>query len=471
MRDILKLINSSKDCCHPQFLVVLKDYYLYGGKNALAEYVPKLAMLLPKVDIQKESLGLENPLTSPTYEEVTKSKSQHFGIKYIYYRSILQVESLGPLMVFFCAFAPKANCIPTFELFLESGGKLAGTMAIKCFSLPTVNKFVSSHRLNARKGVEKIKKFEVAHRVLLEMLDSLIMQMDSSSKSQTSVKKGLSELEQIPVNDLFQREPIIMNDNDYCESYVLLQILNILSKTGVGEFYVTSMISIVLNTAIKELYNFTEGQDPLRAQSIAALHKVAKLTKLTNLESEVLHMIFSLREPSDSLDRIIQSKMVTSMLAKEPSVAVDQLIFDAFAKKLYFNSSHLPEAQTTLSTSWKRYSELCGNLSGGLSLAESLSKFDDSSVFYSKSHYTPIGRRFFEINLENTFTRDILLQSESPVEDLIGKVSHVFMDKNFCVFGLYFKSSIVMMQNALRKSLRRMCLPRPCSRNSKIGPC
>ena len=463
MEDVLRLINSSKDCCHPQFLTVLKQYYLYGGKKRLAVYVPRLISILPTVDLNQSMFNSDDQPASPTYKDLTNNKNQHFGVKYIYYKSILQIESLGPLLVFFCAFAPKQNCIPTFELFLETGHKLAGTLAIKCFNLPTTNKFVSSHRLNERKGGEKIKNFEVAHRLLLEMMDTLILLIDSTSKSQVQNKNDILQLERIHVNQMFQKEPITMDNNDYCESFVLLQILSILSKTGVGELYVTSMISIVLNASINELLRFTEGHDSLRAQSLAALYRVAKMTKLTNFESEVFQLVISLREPTDSLDRIIQSKMIMSTLAKHPPATVEKMIFEAFGKKLFYNFNHIDEAKSAFKKSWIRYAELCTNLADGRLLVDVLTSFDESSVFFSKHSCSPIGDRFFELSQENTFTRDILLQSESPVEDLINKVAHVFMDKHFYALGLYFKSSIVMMQGALRKSLSRLesCRPRP----------
>jgi hypothetical protein len=451
---IFHLMASSKDLSHPQFISLLMEYYLKGGKLSLQSHFPQLSQALPRVDVDSTEVYGSTMKQLLPLEAMVKIEEQPFAVTYLHFANSFEQQSLGSLLLFKAAINPNQFSIPSFEFFLEKRYKLVSSLAIKCYNLPTLFRFIGSQRLNAKKANEKIKKLEVAHRLLLEMLDGIEVEVDNTRANQESKTKqdhGSSDMGLKA--DIFQTRLTTLERNDYCESFVLLQILLALSKSGVGEIYVSSMISVVLNAAVKELWLFTEGRAPLHVQTVAVLYKVTGLTKLTNLQEDVVRIAFAIRKYPNELERIMHWKLLTSILVKQPATQADTLIFDKFCKTLFYSKDHLADSRDAMKNAWEKFDLLCKTLSMQLPLDDILSSFDGTSLFHSKNHFTRLEQRFISHAQENTFLKDILVITENPIVDLMNKLSNHLAEKGFLKIGIFNKSIIIMMQSALRRSL------------------
>lgn len=423
----------------------------------MKEILPSLAQAIPQIDLE----AVENYSSSMKQllplEAFMKQDDQSFAVSYLNFFNSFEHQSMASLLFFLTAVNQRQYSVPCFEYFLEKRQKLASSLAIKCYGLPSLHRFVGSQRLNAKRASDKIKKLEVAHRLFLEMLDGVEVEVENSENKVNSRSKNFHSSDaHFPNNELFYTKLKTLERNDYCESFVLLQALMALTKSGIGEIYVSSMISVVLNVAIKELILYTEGHMPLHVQTIFSLYKIARLAKLTNLEADLIRIVFSIRKFPSELEKIMHWKLLTSILVKQSPSQADSLIFDKFCKTLFYSKDHLAEARDAMKVSWTRFDQMCKNMISGLPLDHVLSEFDNNSLFHSKTHFHSIESRFIILRHENTFIKDILVMTENPVIDLISKLSNYLMDKKFMEIGLYNKSIIIMLQSSLRRSLSNL---------------
>lgn len=452
---IMVLMNSSRDFAHPQYLSILIDYYLKGGKLSLRDNFPSLAQTLPAVDLSAaENYGSTAKNIKSEQTLSNKLEEKPFTVAYMSYISSLQLHSLASLLLFQTAINQRRYSVPSFEFFLEKKHKMASSLAIRCYNLPSLYRFVGSERLNAKRATENIKKLEVAHRLLLELLDGIEVEVDNNiGKVNTKNKDDQGNDSKLFKTETFQPRLLTLETNDYCESFTLYQFLVAMSKSGVGELFVSSMISVVLNAGIKELMMYTEGHSPLLVQTVFVLYKVARMVKLVNFQEDLVKITLSIKKFPNELERIMHWKLLNSIFARQSPTQLDNLTNDKFGKTLFYSSDHLPEARDAMRESWIRFRLLCSNLSSEMDLSDILSDFDSSSVFHSKNHFQPIQSRFIAVPPHNMFLKDILVTTENLVVDLVTKLTGHLLSRKFLGIGLYNKSIIVMMQSALRRSL------------------
>jgi hypothetical protein len=449
-KDIFDLMASNIDPIHPQFIAIFTEYYLKGGKANLEDVFPDLKIILPDVDVQPTE---EDQIMLP--EKTTADFD--FPINFISSTKFVDKKHCCIFLYFHVTILNRRMYFPCFEMLIYSKCEFAKRVAVKCLQLKSSNKFIPSFRLNFKKRLESITKFETSHRSLLDVIDAYLY------IEQKVVKGG---------EGLFSSEQTKKEVNDYMPSYILLSVFKVVSKTGVSDSGTSALISLILNVAIGELKSYVEGAALLSSQTLYALYHVARKLKLSNFEDDLVNMIFLLRTPKSALDIIIQNKLFECMFKNLSSESTREMIVYKFSKKLVFSVDQIGPAREGMKLGWERFKNLIADMKSNLDLDKLLENFDEQSVFYSRHACRPLNARFISLPRSNNFLRDITLQVENPAQEFVNKLSHVFLEQRDQTLGLTDKTTLSFLHSIITRSLRRQYLrDRIRTRNPEIDRC